>query len=93
MIKFHVCAAAGKTIQTISFLAWLKYDAVTRAPDEIRRPHFIVVPASTLANWQNEFTKFCPSFMVVTYHGTQKERAEMRHELRESIEEGEVVRT
>eukprot|EP01035_Chromulina_nebulosa_P021866 gene21866-28307_t len=80
----------GKTIQTISFLAWLKYDAAIRAPDELRQPHFIVVPASTLANWQNEFAKFCPSFVVVTYHGTQKERAEMRHELRESIEEGEV---
>jgi len=52
-----------------------------------------VVPASTLANWQNEFAKFCPSFVVSTYHGTQRERAEMRIELRESIEEGEVVCT
>jgi SNF2 family DNA or RNA helicase len=27
-------------------------------------PHLIVVPASTLANWVNEFDKFCPTLKV-----------------------------
>lgn len=46
------------------------------------RPHLIVVPASTLSNWQNELQRFCPAFTVVTYHGSQLERSTLRHELR-----------
>jgi SWI/SNF-related matrix-associated actin-dependent regulator 1 of chromatin subfamily A len=49
-----------------------------------------VVPASTLANWQNELLRFCPSFRVVTYHGSQTERNKLRYELKTGISEGEV---
>jgi SNF2 family DNA or RNA helicase len=42
------------------------------------RPHLIVVPGSTLANWENEFARFCPTLSVVTYHGSQDERREFR---------------
>ena len=41
-----------------------------------------MVPASTLANWQNELQRFCPAFTVVNYYGTQNERATLRYELR-----------
>jgi len=75
-------------VQTIAFLAWLKSDAVKKSVSS--GPHLIVVPASTLANWQNELERFCPSFVVITYHGTQNERAELRVELRQRIEDGEV---
>ena len=81
----------GKTVQTIAFLGWLKSDANKQQFNEaVRRPHLIVVPASTLANWQNELARFCPSFVVVTYHGTMKERAELRHDLRQRIRDEEV---
>jgi len=44
-------------------------------------PHLIVVPASVLDNWLNEFTKFCPSMVVVKYHGSQKERRYLQDRL------------
>jgi len=81
-------------VQTIAFLGWLasthnptntttshssSNTSSRRAPP---RPHLIVVPASTLANWQNELQRFCPAFTVVTYYGTQNERATLRYELR-----------
>lgn len=71
----------GKTIQTIAFLAWLKY---YRSSSE-HKPHIIIVPASVLSNWQNEFKKVCPSLLVVKYHGTMNERCEIKEELRKSL--------
>lgn len=78
----------GKTVQTIAFLAHLKS---TRIPSSSSaRPHLIVVPASTLANWENELERFCPSLVVRTYHGSQDERADMRYELRAAFETGSI---
>lgn len=64
----------GKTCQVVAFLARLK---------EIGSPgpHLVVVPASTLENWLREFQKFCPSFRVEPYYGSQMERAEIRESL------------
>lgn len=59
----------GKTLQTISFLCYLK---------EVRKvegPHIIIVPKSTLTNWVNEFNKWVPSLKVVTLHGNKEERS------------------
>jgi len=66
----------GKTVQTIAFLAWLKFN------QKSTRPSIIVVPASVLSNWQREFQKFCPKMKVVKYHGTLKVREEIKDELR-----------
>ncbi|RKP21221.1 hypothetical protein ROZALSC1DRAFT_18959 [Rozella allomycis CSF55] len=46
----------GKTVQSISFLAHLA------EKHNIWGPFLIVAPASTLHNWQQEFTKFTPEF-------------------------------
>ena len=80
----------GKTVQTIAFLAWLKYrknlvsidmdDDVAVA--EPTKPHLIVVPVSVLSNWMREFKTFCPDLNVVKYHGSQEERKHLRDELR-----------
>lgn len=44
----------GKTLQTISLLAYLhEYRGITG-------PHLVIVPKSTLGNWMNEFRRFCP---------------------------------
>lgn len=41
----------------------------------------IVVPASTLDNWLNEFAKFSPYMVVVPYRGTQMERYHLARDL------------
>ena len=37
-------------------------------------PFLIIVPVSTLYNWQNELEKFCPALRVLPYFGTADER-------------------
>jgi len=37
-------------------------------------PYIIIVPKSTLQNWKNEFSKWCPSLKTVTLIGSQEER-------------------
>ena len=85
----------GKTVQTIAFLAWLKYRRQTKVVDldsagdsddeEQSLPHLIVVPVSTLPNWIREFEKFCPDMHVVKYHGSQQEREALKEDLREHL--------
>ena len=58
----------GKTIQTIALLAHLACE------QGIWGPHLIVVPTSVMLNWEIELKKWCPSFKVLTYYGSQKER-------------------
>jgi len=54
----------------------------TPQPTSERRPHLIVVPASVLSNWMNEFKKFAPHMNVVKYYGTQNERQEIQEDMR-----------
>lgn len=61
----------GKTVQTIGFLAHLKGKGLDG-------PYLVVAPLSTLSNWMNEVTRFVPSMCVIIYHGSKKERQEIR---------------
>ena len=61
----------GKTLQTISFLAYLKHYR------DVPGPHLIVVPKVTLQNWHREFAQWTPDFNVVVLTGTKEERAEI----------------
>ncbi|OAY70014.1 ATP-dependent DNA helicase DDM1 [Ananas comosus] len=61
----------GKTIQTIGFLAHLKGKGLDG-------PYMVIAPLSTLSNWVNEVSRFVPSLSAIIYHGTRKERAEIR---------------
>ena len=56
----------GKTIQSISFLA----NVVNYG---IRGPFLIIVPLSTIANWQREF-ELWTDLNVIVYHGTTPSR-------------------
>jgi helicase SWR1 len=62
----------GKTIQTITLLAHLACDK------GIWGPHLVVAPTSVMLNWEVEFKKFLPSFKILSYYGSQKERKEKR---------------
>ncbi|VDL65434.1 unnamed protein product [Nippostrongylus brasiliensis] len=62
----------GKTIQTISLLAHLA------CCESIWGPHLIIVPTSVILNWEMELKKWCPAFKILTYFGSQKDRAEKR---------------
>lgn len=53
----------GKTLQTISLLGYMKHYR------QIPGPHMVIVPKSTLANWMNEFKKWCPSLKAVCLIG------------------------
>src|SRR4051812_42008520 len=64
----------GKTAQVIAFLAHLFENGEDG-------PFLIVVPTSTLSNWQREFEKFCPELDVRCYYGSQAEREELRYDL------------
>lgn len=61
----------GKTIQAISLVAYLM---------EFKQnlgPYLVIVPLSTLSNWENEFSKWCPTARVVAYKGTPVIRKEI----------------
>nr|AML25532.1 ATP-dependent chromatin remodeler iswi-1 [Euschistus heros] len=58
----------GKTLQTISLLGYMKHYR------NIPGPHMVIVPKSTLANWMNEFKKWCPTLRAVCLIGDQETR-------------------
>ncbi len=43
-------------------------------------PFLVVVPLSTLSNWVNEFAKWAPTILVVTYKGTPTTRRDIQRE-------------
>jgi SNF2 family DNA or RNA helicase len=68
-----ICVAAPlrlfpETLQTITFLAWLKE---SRA---LPGPHLVIVPLNVLDTWCQEVHRWCPSFRVIRYHGSERER-------------------
>lgn len=64
----------GKTIQVISFLAYLKENGFAK------KTHLVIVPSSTLDNWDGEFKKWCPSLVIGKYYGSSDERRSLRIE-------------
>lgn len=76
----------GKTCQVIGFLAHL-YEK------DIKGPHLIVVPSSTIENWLREFQKFCPTLSVMPYYAGQNERADIRAMIEENRDNINVVIT
>ena len=61
----------GKTIQTISLLTYIT--EVKKLPG----PFLVIVPLSTLPNWNNEFDKWAPSLKKISYKGSPAFRKEL----------------
>ena len=66
----------GKTIQTISLITFL----IERKRQA--GPYLVVVPLSTMNNWQNEFAKWAPAVRVLMYKGNPNARKTLQHEIR-----------
>ncbi|KAE8226142.1 hypothetical protein CF319_g1232 [Tilletia indica] len=67
----------GKTVQVISFFAHIKALGIPG-------PHLVVVPSSVLENWMREFRTFAPDLIILKYYGNQREREDLRIDLRDS---------
>lgn len=61
----------GKTLQTISFLGYLRYIR------DIKGPHLVIVPKSTLDNWSREFAKWTPEVNTFILQGDKETRANL----------------
>lgn len=64
----------GKTLQTISFLGYLRYIC------DIRGPHLVAVPKSTLDNWKREFARWTPDIDVLVLQGDKEHRQQLINE-------------
>ncbi|CAG9462529.1 unnamed protein product [Pedinophyceae sp. YPF-701] len=71
IMRKHVILAdemgLGKTIQTIAYLRAVMEEGTGR-------PHMVVVPLSTLPNWEREFERWAPDMNVVSLRGNQASR-------------------
>ncbi|CAM9280539.1 unnamed protein product [Chrysoparadoxa australica] len=77
----------GKTLQSISFLAYLRDEL------KVAGPHLIVAPLSVLSNWLSEIERFCPSLRAVRFHGPKEERTRIKNEELHDLAEFDVVVT
>lgn len=66
----------GKTIQTISLITYLIERK--RQPG----PYLVIVPLSTLTNWNNEFDKWAPSVSKIVYKGPPTQRKTQQQQIR-----------
>lgn len=49
---------------------------------KIPGPFLVIVPLSTVTNWNLEFEKWAPSIKKITYKGTPNQRKVMQHDIR-----------
>lgn len=66
----------GKTIQTISLITYLI------EVKQVYGPFLVIVPLSTLTNWNLEFEKWAPTVRKITYKGTPNQRKVMQGDIR-----------
>jgi ATP-dependent helicase STH1/SNF2 len=66
----------GKTIQTISLITYLI------EKKQQPGPFLVIVPLSTLTNWNNEFEKWAPSVTRIVYKGPPNQRKNHQQQIR-----------
>lgn len=67
----------GKTIQTISLVTYLIEKKLQNGP------YLVIVPLSTLTNWNLEFEKWAPSITKVVYKGPPNARKQQQEKIRQ----------
>ena len=68
---FFCMQGLGKTIQTISFLAFL------REFKKVKSYFMVVVPKAVIPNWKKEFRLWCPEIRVLNLIATKAEREDL----------------
>ena len=66
----------GKTIQTISLITYLI------EKKQQHGPFLVIVPLSTLTNWNNEFEKWAPGVSRIVYKGPPNQRKNHQQQIR-----------
>jgi len=66
----------GKTLQTIALLVQIKRESAKERKGA--RPSLLVAPASLLANWKNEITRFAPELSVYFAHPSETPAAKLK---------------
>jgi ATP-dependent helicase STH1/SNF2 len=66
----------GKTIQTISLITYL----IEKKKEP--GPFLVIVPLSTLTNWNSEFEKWAPSVQKIVYKGPPNSRKQHQQQIR-----------
>ncbi|OCK84791.1 adenosinetriphosphatase [Lepidopterella palustris CBS 459.81] len=66
----------GKTIQTISLITYLI------EKKQQLGPYLVIVPLSTLTNWNTEFEKWAPSVQRIVYKGPPNARKQQQQQIR-----------
>ncbi|EGB05626.1 hypothetical protein AURANDRAFT_959, partial [Aureococcus anophagefferens] len=78
----------GKTLQTIAYLAWLKFEK--RLPGAA----LVICPLSVLSTWLGECARWCPRLRVVKLHSSDvDERARLRGAILDDVGSYDVVVT
>ena len=67
----------GKTIQTISLITYLIERKLQNGP------YLVIVPLSTLTNWNLEFEKWAPSVTRIVYKGPPNARKQQQDKIRQ----------
>jgi len=88
----------GKTIQVLGLLLLLKTGDASRPANgrggvDRRRPSLLVVPASLIANWQQEIRRFAPDLEVLVAHPSERPRRELAALAAEDLAGADVVIT
>jgi SNF2 family DNA or RNA helicase len=65
----------GKTLESISLLGYLYQFR------NIKGPHLIIAPKSTVSNWVREVARWCPTLKTLRFHGSKDERPSLVDQL------------
>ncbi|PEB50271.1 ATP-dependent helicase [Bacillus pseudomycoides] len=74
----------GKSIQTITYLLYIKENSLQTGPA------LIVTPTSVLGNWQKEFERFAPNLRVQLHYGSNRSKGDS---FKEFLQDADVVLT
>jgi SWI/SNF-related matrix-associated actin-dependent regulator of chromatin subfamily A member 5 len=77
----------GKTLQTLSFLTYLKHNLNNPGP------YLVICPLSVLGSWMNEAKKWTPQLSVFQFHGDASNRAFLKEKLLQKETKPDVIVT